>query len=95
MCQGDATLTFWMDSSGGVDEVHFDMSAPAAGWLGLGFAGPSGKMIDADVITGAVRGQEVGANFVTRSLMSRHSYRQPVCKHGESRLIAVQWNYPF
>lgn len=36
------------------EEVHFVLRVPGIGWFGLGVEGPSGAMIEADVIVGYV-----------------------------------------
>eukprot|EP00210_Caulerpa_lentillifera_P000497 g480.t1 len=52
--KGETVLTYWLEE----DQVHFKLRAATSGWMALGVEGPSGGMIDADIIISRVQNDQ-------------------------------------
>lgn len=49
------SLSYWLVG----DEMHFRLKGATEGWMALGFSGPAGGMIDADIIICSVQNGQV------------------------------------
>ena len=51
-------MTYWLEE----DIVHFRLRGDTEGWMAIGFEGPSGGMVDADIIICSVQNNQVALN---------------------------------